>query len=116
MFPVFLHDLTGEFDMLIPYPTEFPREALTIVLDLVRGQPLDVPASAHACWCVAGYALSQTLGGGPVISGTTSVLNDESVIKMAIDSIEPGQVSQGLFPWGLVLSIVLKLLVKKFGS
>jgi hypothetical protein len=102
--------------MLIPYPTEFPREALTIVLDLVRGQPLDVPASAHACWCVAGYALSQTLGGGPVISGTTSVLVDESVIKMALDSADSGQVAQGLFPWGLVLSIVLRLLVNKFGS
>jgi hypothetical protein len=56
------------------------------------------------------------LGGGPVISGSTSVLDDASVIEMALNSAEPGQVSQGLFPWGLVLSIVLKLLVNKFGS
>ena len=101
---------------LIPYPTEFPKEALTMVLDAIRGTMPTPAAGAHACWVVAGYALSQTLGGGPIVAGNDSSLTDEEVIRMALDHEPQAGAVGGLFPWGVVLSIVLRLLIEKFGN
>jgi hypothetical protein len=96
--------------MLTPYPTEFPRESLTMLLDAVRGKVPEMPELAHACWNVAGFALGKTLGGGPVIASST--ITDEEVLSEALKHDAPAGVSEGLFPWGLVVSIALKLLSK----
>lgn len=101
---------------LVPYPTEFPKEALVMVLDAIRGQ-IPTPADgAHACWVVAGYALSQTLGGGPIVAGNDSSMTDAEVIQLALDHEPQAGIAGGLFPWGVVLSIVLKLLIQKFNQ
>jgi len=97
--------------MLTPYPTEFPKEALSMVLDAVRGRVPDAPELVHACWDVAGFALGKTLGGGPVVAGYPA-LSDEEILLEALQHEAPAGVSEGLFPWGLVLSIAIKLLLK----
>ena len=98
--------------MLPPYPNEFPREALLMAIDLAKGQTPAVNDAVHACWVVAGYALGQTLGGGPIITGSDPVENEVEVLEQALlhDSNSPAV--QGLFPWVLVLKVVLNLIVK----
>ena len=76
---------------LPPYPQDFPNEAFLLVLDKVRGRgDVTGPDLAHAGWCVAGYALGQTLGGGPTIRGAEALeqagWTDEQVLQGAIDA------------------------------
>lgn len=100
---------------LIPYPTEFPSEAFLLVLDKVRGRN-DVTAAdlAHAGWCVAGYAMSQTLGGGPTIRGAEGMeqsgWSDEQIIQGAIDANDGAK--GALFPWVLVVRVAVKLILE----
>ncbi len=42
-----------------PYPNRFATDAIPLVLNVVRGQPVDAKEAAHAIWDVGGYALSQ---------------------------------------------------------
>lgn len=102
--------------MLTPYPTEFPREALTMLLDAVRGNLPDTKATVHAAWDVAGFCLGKTLGGGPVVAGDPEGASDEDILAMALAHDTPPGVVEGLFPWGLVLMIALRLLAGKSAS
>jgi hypothetical protein len=97
--------------MFTPYPTEFPQEALIMALDLTRGKVAGTPEAVHACWNVAGYALARTIGSGPAITGATGD-SDVEVIEQALLQGPASQVTQGLFPWGLVVTIMLKLLAR----
>lgn len=100
---------------LPPYPTEFPSEAFIMVLDKVRGRG-DVSGAdlAHAGWCVAGYALQQTLGGGPTIRGAENLeqsgWTDEQVIQGAIEANDGAKGI--LFPWVLVVRVAVKLIME----
>lgn len=99
--------------MLIPYPSEFPSEAFMLVLDKVRGRTIPPSELVHGAWVVAGYALSQTMGGGPLISGDTpAAWSDEQVIEAAIAQADPKVPAQfGFVPMALVLKIALKILL-----
>jgi len=101
--------------MLTPYPTEFPREGLNILLQAVRGQFPDTPELAHVCWNVAGFALGKTLGGGPIVAGNHNV-SDEDVLIDALNHDAPEGVSEGLFPWALVLDIALRVLLRQLNQ
>ena len=98
--------------MLTPYPTEFPREGLGILLSAVRGQLPDTHELAHVCWNVAGFALGKTLGGGPIVACNREEFTDEEVLIDALNHDAPAGVSEGLFPWGLVLDIALRILLR----
>lgn len=98
--------------MLTPYPTEFPREALNLMLDAIRGQIPETQLIVHAAWDVAGFALGKTIGGGPIISGDNVDASDEDILLMALAHDAPAGVSESLFPWALVLAIAIKLIGK----
>lgn len=98
---------------MTPYPSEFPREALAMVLDLVRGKSPSAADAAHACWEVAGYALGQTLGGGPLVANANGLMTDDEVISLALEHAPQDDIKTAVvFPWGAVLAIVLRLLLK----
>ena len=94
-----------------PYPTEIPREALSLVLDKLRGREVETSALVHAGWNVLGFALGQTIGGGQLIGG-----GGELTIEAEIATIEsalaydPADGLAQAFPWLLVAGIVLRLL------
>lgn len=98
---------------MVPYPTEFPTGALTLVLDKLKGQPVLIADLVHAAWNVAGYALAQTLPVENVI-GDKTFASDIELIEYAIaegvpPSAEDGVV-RGVIPWVLILQLVLKLI------
>ena len=96
--------------MLTPYPTEFPKESLSLLLDCVRGNLPATPTIAHHCWNVAGFALGKTLGAdGPVVVGGEDAA-DADVLLSALEMEEIPNKVTGLFPWGMVLKIALKIL------
>lgn len=95
---------------MIPYPNEFPREALAMALDLARGNSPDIKEAIHACWVVSGYALGQTLGGGPIVTCDAETVDPVTVLEQAMLHDSNSVAVQGLFPWLLVLRIVLKLI------
>jgi uncharacterized membrane protein YqaE (UPF0057 family) len=94
---------------MIPYPDSFPTDALSIVLSKLRGGDLPIPDLVHACWVVAGYALSQIIGGGPSVKADGN-FTDEEVIELALASQAGEGIKQGFFAWRMVLAIVLRLL------
>lgn len=99
---------------LPPYPVDFPSEAFMLVLDKVRGRNAVSGADlAHAGWCVAGYALGQTLGGGPTIRGAEASeqaqWTDEQILQGALDAAEG---AKGFFPWVLVVRVAVKLILE----
>lgn len=98
---------------MTPYPSEFPREALAMVLDLLRGKSPSAADAAHACWEVAGYSLGQTLGGGPLVANADTLMTDDEVILLALEHAPQGDLKSAVvFPWGAVLLIVLRLLYR----
>lgn len=99
---------------LIPYPTEFPREALTLALEAIRGDLPPTQEAAHAAWVVAGYALAQTIGGGPIVS--SGYQTDIETLEAALQQESQPGVAQGIFPWAIVAQIVIRLILEKFGE
>jgi hypothetical protein len=99
--------------MATPYPVDFPTGAFMLVLDKVRGRTVSPSELVHGAWEVAGYALSQTMGGGPLVSGDTpAAWSDEQVIEAAIAQADPKAPAQfGFAPMVLVLKIALKILL-----
>lgn len=100
---------------LPPYPTDFPSEAFMLVLDKVRGRAdVSGPDLAHAGWCVAGYALGQTLGGGPTIRGAENLeqvgWSDDQILQGAIEANDGAK--GALFPWVLVVRVAVKLILE----
>lgn len=98
--------------MMVPYPDQFPRDALAMALDLARGNAPELKTAVHACWVVAGYALGQTLGGGPTITCDNDAIDDALVLEQAIALGNEPSAVQGIFPWLSVLAVVLRLLEK----
>jgi hypothetical protein len=98
--------------MLVPYPTEFPNEALLLLLDKIRGKAnISTADLLHAGWCVQGYAQAQLVGGGPVVSAEPPAgWTDEEIIQGAIEANQ-GAKGFGLVPWFLVVKIAIKLIM-----
>jgi hypothetical protein len=104
---------------MVPYPSDFPTSALTLMLDKARGRTVPVGDLVHACWIVVGYGLGQTLPGGQMIAGEIPAgwdgsENDEAVLEYAIKNgvLPEGDdgVVRGVIPWVLVAKIALRLL------
>ena len=101
--------------MLTPYPTEFPRECLEMMLSAARGKVPETATLIHCCWNVAGFALAKTLGGGPVvIAGSHLNLSDEEILQSALEHQPPEgmPIYAGIFPWSLVLALAIRYLAK----
>lgn len=101
---------------MTPYPTEFPAAAFTTVISKLRGGDVSLGELAHAAWNVQGYAQAQVLGHPRVVGQTIPAgLADHEVLEAAVDNAtnKENPVVQGIFPWGMVLSIVLKLLLRE---
>jgi hypothetical protein len=103
---------------MVAYPDSFPSDALLMVLDKLRGTgaPVTTADLTLGAWNVAGYALSQAL---PVqtIVGTwspTEETSDAEVIEYALKistlTQEDALVCGGMIPWGLILTIVLRII------
>ena len=54
---------------MVPYPSDFPTAALTMLLDKVRGKDIPLSDLAHGAWNVQGYAQKQLFPGGPTVYG-----------------------------------------------
>ena len=101
--------------MLIPYPSEFPSEAFMLVLDKVRGREVSPSELVHGAWVVAGYAASQTVGGGPQIAGQEgpAAWSDEQVLEAAIQESQAVQPGDPIgFGGTIALAMVLKIAIK----
>lgn len=104
--------------MLMPYPNTFPQEGLLMMLDKIRGKEVSIPDLVHAAWNVAGYALSQSIGGGQVIAGEVealSKLSDEELLSSVLSQYGAktdgdNVAAIGLVPWLMVARIALKIL------
>lgn len=93
--------------MLTAYPTELPTEALTMMLDKVRGKAVETSELVRAAWCVVGYGLGKGMP-APTIFG----LSDETAIteEGAIMSLLAGDddAPQGILI-GMAISIAIKI-------
>lgn len=98
--------------MLVPYPTDFPTGALTMILDKLRGQPVPVADLVHGAWNVAGYALNQALPSEGVVGAPFA--SDIEMIEYAIAEGAPTEgengIAKGVIPWVLILKLVLKII------
>jgi hypothetical protein len=100
--------------VLIPYPSEFPSEAFMLVLDKVRGHEVSPAELVHGAWVVAGYAASQTVGGGPQIGQEgPAAWSDEQVLEAVIQDSQVGQPGDPVgFGGTIALALVLKIAIK----
>lgn len=99
--------------MLVPYPSEFPSYALSVVMDKLRGKPVDVSTAIHATWVVSGYALGNVLPDSPRIVGI--VAGDESDAQLIDDLLKDMQnqnAIRGFIPYVLLAEIASRLLLK----
>lgn len=92
-----------------PYPTEFPTDALPLVIDALRGRAVDKKEVVHAVWHVAGYGLSKWDVHPPLIGA--AVLSDEA----AADALQAAVLVQGgeaqaALPWNLLIPVLVALL------
>ena len=97
--------------MILDYPTEFPGEAVTLVLDKVMGKEPPTAELVRAGWHVMGFALGKTLAGGPQPSwGEDSNWTDQELLEAAqADSLADPE-AKGAIPWLLIVRLALKLI------
>jgi hypothetical protein len=104
--------------MLASYPTEFPTEALTMVLDCVRGHAVPIPELTNAAWNVIGYGLGQVMPGGPMVAGINPIpeATDEELLVYTIENGVPppadNGIVQGIIPWSSIVMLAIKLILK----
>lgn len=99
--------------MLVPYPSDFPTFALSLVMDKLRGRPVDLSTATHASWVVLGYALNNILPDSPAIVGI--VAGDEQEAQLIEDLMKDSQnqtAIRGFIPYALLAEIVARLLMK----
>lgn len=100
---------------MVPYPTDFPTGALTMILDKLRGQPVLAADLVHGAWNVAGYALGQALPVQQPI-GTREFKDDIELVEYALaEGVPPPAedgVVRGVIPWLLILKLVLKIIAE----
>ena len=97
--------------MILEYPSEFPGEAVSMVLDKVTGKDVDTEELIHAGWHVLGFALGKVSSRGIMPSyGETSGWDDGDLLRAAMADSEAGPDAKGAIPWVLVIRLVVKLL------
>lgn len=99
--------------MLVPYPSEFPTYALSVVMDRLRGRPVELSTTIHAAWVVSGYALGNVVPDSPQIVGI--VVGDEAEAQLIEDLLKDMQnqtAIRGFIPYALLAEIAARLLLK----
>jgi len=98
---------------MTPYPAGFPTEAMSMVLERLRGEGVPWSDLAHAGWVVQGYAMGQLLGGpvkGQILSADH--LSDEDVIRKVLEASNNEGYGLSVMPWRRVIKIVLALITQ----
>jgi hypothetical protein len=99
--------------MLVPYPSDFPTYALSVIMDKLRGKPINTTTAIHAAWVVSGYALGNIIPDGPQVVGI--VAGDEAEAQLVEDLLKDMQnqtAIRGFIPYVLLAEIASRLLLK----
>lgn len=101
-----------------PYPDTFPTEAVSHVLDALRGN-LDMPTLAHDAWVAGGYALSQFVGqpAATVAMGAEPLTEEDACQKVLVaNAPHAGEATKAMaippFVWSMVWQACLSILQK----
>jgi hypothetical protein len=98
---------------MIEYPKTMPVDALMLMLDKVRGNPVSMAEVVQGAWNISGYGLGLALP-LPSVIGAAGDLSDETALETLIQysQQEADQVSSaGILP-ALALSVVIKLAIR----
>lgn len=98
---------------MIEYPKVMPVDALMLMLDKVRGNPVSMAEVVQGAWNISGYGLGLALP-LPSVIGAAGDLSDENALEALIQysQQEADQVSSaGILP-AMALSIVIKLAIR----
>lgn len=96
---------------MIDYPKTMPVDALMLMLDKVRGNPVSTPEMIQGAWNVAGYGLSLALP-IPAVIGEAGDLSDEAALEQLIAHASDPQVAGfGILP-AIAISMAIKLALK----
>jgi hypothetical protein len=98
---------------MIEYPKAMPVDALMLMLDKVRGNPVSMAEVVQGAWNISGYGLGLALP-LPSVIGAAGDLSDENALEALIQysQQEVDQVSSaGILP-AMAFSIVIKLAIR----
>lgn len=99
---------------MIEYPKAMPMDALMLLLDKVRGNPVSVAELVQGAWNISGYGLGLALP-LPSVIGAAGDLSDEQALETLIqyckDNGDEKVSSAGVLP-AIALSIVIKLAIR----
>lgn len=99
---------------MIEYPKAMPMDALMLLLDKVRGNPVSVAELVQGAWNISGYGLGLALP-LPSVIGAAGDLSDEQALETLIqyckDNGDEKVSSVGVLP-AIALSIVIKLAIR----
>jgi hypothetical protein len=91
---------------MLEFPTEFPADAVRLVIEGLRGRLPDYREGAKAAWNVAGFGLGQMLPGPAVFGGVE--LDDEQLEKGLV--AEGDEDPAGAIPWSIIIPLVIRLI------
>ena len=110
--------------MLMPYPSDMPTYAFSLVIDKLRGKEIDVPTLIHAVWIIAGYAAAKAIPDGPQVVGGDFLLSPDYVAEISFLEFilleekkllsstaeeQNSSLAKGLIDWKTVAKICAKL-------
>lgn len=97
---------------MIEYPKAMPVDALMLMLDKVRGNPVSMAEVVQGAWNISGYGLGLALP-LPSVIGEAGELSDEAALESLIQYAkqEEGVSGVGILP-ALALSVVIKLAIR----
>lgn len=96
---------------MVPFPSEFPREEVGILLPLLRGQiPSDKREAARAAWVLVGYGTGSVIPAPAVVEGFAApALSVEDCCSM-LESMDMKGFSS--IPWQVLLRTIWPILQK----
>lgn len=98
---------------MIEYPKAMPVDALMLLLDKVRGNPVTMAEVVQGAWNISGYGLGLALP-LPSVIGAAGDLSDESALEELIKYSQQDTdqaIGAGILP-AMALSIVIKLAIR----
>ena len=101
---------------MLEFPTEFPADAVRMVVEGLRGRLPEKREGVKAAWNVAGFGLHLTFPGPQVFGGVE--LDDEQLAQ----ELEKGLVAQGdedpagAIPWSLIIPLIIRLIERWLDS
>lgn len=94
---------------MIAYPQVMPTDALMLLLDKVRGHPVDVSELVHGAWNVIGYGLNQSLPLPEAIGDAGEITDEQALLSLL--GREDEAVGFGILP-AIAISMAIKLAIK----